>query len=161
MEITDTLLTLNGQPWFDPTGRAMLAVDGNNCNPGYRDNFTPLTIAFYDSGVILVACVYQRGSEHYINFRIQVPQSYSGRTQGFLGNFDSVRTNEFYERGSNEVEDDTKFGYGNEALLNVLNTCKDLSVAIMYTHIYHYDSLMKGAHCQCITVICQLIPLLP
>lgn len=136
VELTDTLLALNGKPWFDPTGRAMLAVDGNNCNPGYRDNFTPLTVAFYDSGVILVACVYQRGSEHYINFRIQVPQSYAGQTRGFLGNFDEVGTNEFYERGSTEAQDDSRFGYGNDALLNLLNTCKYISVAIMNTCIY-------------------------
>ena len=141
VELTDTLLALDGQPWFDPTGRAMLAVDGNNCNPGYRDNFTPLTVAFYDSGVILVACVYQRGSEHYINFRIQVPRSYSRRTRGFLGNFDSVRTNEFYRRGSSNAEDETKFGnlYNHPALEDVMKTCKNLGIAI-HAYTYHICS---------------------
>ena len=128
IELTDTLLELNGKPWYDESGRAMLAVDGNNCNRHYTDNFTPLTVAFYDSGVILLACVYQRGSEHYINFRIQVPRSYSSRIRGFMGNFDSDQSNEFHERGSNTPREDV-FGNGNGALLTLLNTCEDIFCA--------------------------------
>ena len=123
VEITDDLRQLNGEQWFDSTGRASLAMTGNNCYDYYGDTFTPLTVAFYDSGVLLVACVYKRGLEHYINFRIHVPQSYSGRLQGFFGNYDSKKENEFHVRDNKTIREDN-FGRGGRNLFDLLNTCK-------------------------------------
>ena len=129
IEITDDIRGLDGKQWFDSTGRASLAMTGDNCNQHYRDTFTPLTVAFYDSGILLVACVYRRGSEHYINFRIQVPQPYSGRTRGFFGNFDNNNRNEFYARDENNPRVDN-FGRDGRKLFDLLNTCKFYLIAL-------------------------------
>ena len=126
IEITDEVRQLNGEQWFDSTGRASLAMTGNNCHESYRDTFTPLTAAFYDSGILLVACVYKRGSEHYINFRIHIPRSpyhQSGRIRGFFGDYDSNPTNEFYKMDKNIAEVDN-FGRDGIELFNLLKTCK-------------------------------------
>ena len=85
-EITELLV--NGQPWYDEEGRAVLIRSGNQ-----------LTASFFDSGIALIAHVYPFGGEYYMNFQLQVPLSYSGRTQGMLGNLDGDPTNDFYRRG--------------------------------------------------------------
>lgn len=130
VELTEHIET--GEPWFDETGRVMLIKDGDNCHTSYNDAFNPLTAAFYDSGIVLLACVYKRGSEHYINFRIHIPQSYSGRTRGFFGNFDGNRNNEFYVRGQTMPLQDN-FRYGNLDLFNHLQSCK-----YIFINIYSY-----------------------
>lgn len=119
--ITEELL--NGIPWFNNNKTIMLVKAGDNCHEAYTAPYTPLTAAFYDSGIVLFACVYKYRSEHYINFRIQIPRSYSGRTQGFYGNFDGNSANEFFERGETSPLQDT-FEQGNNELDNYMMSCE-------------------------------------
>ena len=85
-EITGQLQ--NGQPWEDATGDAVLTRSGNS-----------LTVAFYKSGITISGNVNPRGSEYQMNFQVRVPQSFSGRTRGLLGNLDGNPTNDFYRKG--------------------------------------------------------------
>lgn len=87
-EITNQLV--DGQPLYiyDETEGTVLFRNGNE-----------LIATFFKSGIALIATVNPYYFEYYINFRIQVPQSYSGRAQGMLGNLDGDPTNDFYRRG--------------------------------------------------------------
>ena len=109
VEITDQLI--EGQVWFDATRKSSLKRNGRR-----------LTATFFESGVVLIATANPRGSEYYINFRMRVPPSFSGRTRGFMGNFDGNSRNDFYRRGStiplpNFISE--------RALLEDFKTCKD------------------------------------
>ena len=57
-----------------------------------------LCVAFYDTGITLVIRVYQRPDEYNVDFEVRVPQIFQNKTRGFLGNFDSEPSNEFYNR---------------------------------------------------------------
>ena len=90
IEITD-LLMQSGPPWYHSSGEVVLSRTGNE-----------LTATFFQSGIAVVAEVNPYRNEYYMNFRIQVPLSYSRRTQGMLGNLDDDPTNDFYRRGETE-----------------------------------------------------------
>ena len=110
-EITEQIV--NGLPWYDTTKQVALSRKGNE-----------LTATFFKSGIAVIAQVYPIyyfGNEYYMNFRIQVPLSYSGRTRGMLGNLDSDSSNDFYRRGeSNPLSNDIS----ERALLNEFITCE-------------------------------------
>lgn len=86
MEITGQLA--NGQPWEDATGEVVLTRSGNS-----------LTAAYYKSGITLSGQVNPRHNEYQMNFQVQVPLTFSGRTRGFLGNLDGNPGNDFYAKG--------------------------------------------------------------
>ena len=88
VEITSQLQ--NGQPWEDNPGdsEAILTKNGNS-----------LTAVFYKTGIILSAVVIPVRREYYMNFEVQVPRSFSGRTRGYLGNLDENSGNDFYRKG--------------------------------------------------------------
>ena len=112
MEITDELH--NEQPWFDYTNEVMLLKKYDR----------QLTASFFKSGIVLIANVYIRGNEYYMNFQIQVPRIFARRTRGFLGNLDGNRDNDLYRRGET-----TPLPYlSDRMLLGHLNTCKCQSV---------------------------------
>ena len=73
-----------GQTWRDATGNAELT----------RRNSVTLDVAFLESSVALE--ISNHGT--YLNFRVFVPKIYIERTQGFLGNNDGNRNNEFHTR---------------------------------------------------------------
>ena len=111
-EITEQLVN-GGLLWYDVTKQVALSRSGNQ-----------LTATFLKSGIALVAQVnsfYYFGNEYYMNFRIQVPLSYSGRVKGMLGNLDGDPTNDFYRRG----ESNPLPNYISErALLDEFRTCE-------------------------------------
>ena len=88
VEITEDLK--DGRVWLDSTRKSSLRRFGNQ-----------LTAAFFESGVVVIATAHPYQNEYYINFQIRIPTvEFSGRTKGFLGNFDGDKTNDFYRRGS-------------------------------------------------------------
>ena len=89
VEITNQLV--DGQPWVDATGDAVLTKSGNS-----------LSVAYYKSGITLSGQVNHRGGEYQMNFQVRVPRTFSGRTRGFLGNLDGDRGNDFYAKGATE-----------------------------------------------------------
>ena len=110
VDITTELV--EGQLWYDETLEAVLVKDGQR-----------LTVAFFESGVVFKANVYQYRSEYFMNFIVQVPRSrFQRRTRGFLGNLDDNRTNEFYRRG--ESIPITDHNLRDRQLYQTLNTCE-------------------------------------
>ena len=67
-------------------------------------------------------------STHFLNFEVRVPNHYSGQTRGLLGNMDGNMENEFYRRGSSEPSQDSGLRLKDRDLLEILSTCKQLSV---------------------------------
>ena len=123
-EITDQI-KLNGEVWYDPTNEAALLRKGNE-----------LTAIFFQSGIVVVAQVNPVGNEYYMNFRIQVPQIYSGNLQGMLGNFDGDSTNDFYRRGESSPLPNT---ISERELFEEFKTCK-LLIDHIYTKITYSPS---------------------
>ena len=73
-----------GRKWKDATGNAELTrTDGRNLEVSFLESHISLTVT--DGG-------------SYLNFRMFLPRTYAGRTQGFLGNFDGDQNNEFHTR---------------------------------------------------------------
>lgn len=72
------------RPWNDREKNAELI----------RKNSYRLEASFFESGIFLEIDMYST----HLNFRAYVPDSYTGRTQGFLGNLDSNPNNEFHLR---------------------------------------------------------------
>lgn len=64
---------------------------------------TQLHVAFYDTGITLIIKVYERPSEYNTDFEVRVPQTFRQKTRGFLGNFDSDPSNEFYRRSGTDL----------------------------------------------------------
>ena len=89
-EITD-LVTESSSPWYHSSREVVLSRNGNE-----------LTATFFQSGIAVIANVNPYGSEYYMNFRVHVPLSYSGKTRGMLGNLDDDQTNDFYRRGETQ-----------------------------------------------------------
>ena len=109
-DITSNLV--DGETWIDETFEALFIKQGRQ-----------LTAAFFESGIVFRATVNQYRSEYYMNFNVQVPRStFQGQTQGFLGNFDGNRTNEFYRKG--ETTPILDQGLRDRQLFSTLNTCK-------------------------------------
>lgn len=109
IEITEHIKA-NGEVWYDSTQQAALFRQGNE-----------LTAIFFQSGIVIVAQVNPIGNEYYMNFRIQVPQRYSGNLQGMLGNFDGDSTNDFYRRGESSPLPNT---ISERELFDEFKTCK-------------------------------------
>lgn len=108
VEITNQLQS--GQLWYDPTGGAVLVRNNNK-----------LMVVFIRSRIALTARVNMIHNEYYINFQIQVPKSFSERTQGFLGNLDGNPTNDFVRRGeSNPLSNNIR----ERDLLREFETCE-------------------------------------
>ena len=82
MDITDELEM--GKPWLDSTKNAQLT----------RINRYQLEILFIESGIALEVWMYST----HLNFWAYVPDTYRDRVQGFLGNMDENRNNEFHTR---------------------------------------------------------------
>ena len=59
-----------------------------------------LTATFFEYGVVLTVDARNYGSFCWVDFRILVPRTYRSITQGFLGNLDGNRDNEFHTRQS-------------------------------------------------------------
>jgi hypothetical protein len=110
VDITAELV--EGQLWYDEMLEAVLVKDRRR-----------LTAAFFESGIVFTATIHLYRSEYYMNFVVQVPKSrFRGRTQGFLGNLDSDRTNEFYRRG--ETIPITDHNLYDRELYQILSTCE-------------------------------------
>ena len=106
-EITDQILN-SGDVWYDPDEEAALYRKGNE-----------LKAVFFQSGIAVIAQANPYRGEYYINFRIQVPRSYSRRIRGMLGNFDGDSTNDFYRRDSTPLPN----SISERALLEEFKTC--------------------------------------
>ena len=110
VDITAELV--EGQLWYDETLEAVLVKDRQR-----------LTAALFESGIVFTATVNQYRSEYYMNFVVQVPKSrFQRRTQGFLGNLDSDRINEFYRRGETIPIADNNLR--DRELYQILSTCE-------------------------------------
>ena len=115
-EITDQIKT-TGEVWYDPTQEAALVRKGNE-----------LRAIFFQSRIVVIAQVNPVGNEYYMNFRIQVPQSYSGNLRGMLGNFDGDPTNDFYRRGETSPLPNT---ISERDLFEEFKTCKVLILKLI------------------------------
>lgn len=105
-----THLLQNGRPWFDPSNEAVLERNNNQ-----------IIAAFATSRIVLIAQVNFIRGDYYINFWLQLPQSFFRRIRGFFGNFDGNLGNEFYRRGeTNPLPNNI----GERSIFVVLNTCK-------------------------------------
>ena len=74
-----------GQPWRNLPERTVELTRTDQFN---------LLVSFFESGIALKVTMYQS----HLNFRAFVPDTYKDRTQGFLGNLDGDRDNEFHTR---------------------------------------------------------------
>lgn len=127
-EITNQLV--NGQPWYAANVEAALVKNGNE-----------LTATFFESGIALIAQVNPVGNEYYMNFRVQVPLSFSGRTQGMLGNLDGDSTNDFYRRGET---DPLSNSISEQNLLEEFKTCECYFITTTID-LYHLVLLLGTA----------------
>lgn len=116
-EITTQLQ--DGQPWEDATGEAELTRDGDSLN-----------VTFYKSGLILSGQIMSIGLGYYMDYTMQVPNSFSGRTRGLLGNMDGNPANDFYRKGETTPLPDA---ISERDLFSDLLTCKEFSV--YYIHL--------------------------
>ena len=82
-----------------------------------------LHVAFYDTGIVLIVKTYERPTEYNVDFEVRVPQNFRQKTRGFLGNFDSDPSNEFYMRSGTMlfVQPDQ---LSNTQIINVCRSCK-------------------------------------
>ena len=86
-----------------------------------------LTASFYKFGIVLIARILTtENGDNYMNFDIQVPKTFAGRTRGFLGNLDDDYNNDLHRRW--EATPLTSFN--DDDILEPMNTCKCIDYQI-------------------------------
>lgn len=140
----------NGKPWFDSAEEIMLLREDNT-----------LTACFYKFGIVLTATIKSVWKdEYYMNFEIQVPETFAGRTRGFFGNLDGVYSNDLYRRW----ETTPLTSFKDHDILEPMSTCKWLylhRLPITITCLQPLVTLINrlwANRCQfsCVIIICDV-----